>query len=171
MRFGAESSDLDDRGRRDARTLGESLGAVPDVVLSGPEASVRQTARALGERVHVVPRLRSVDLGSWTGRLPEDIPVEALALWFSDVTSTPHGGESVAAFVARVAAWFAHHIGSPAEAPSTPPPPSTVVVVAKPVVQAVVAHLGTAGVAGYFAVDVRPASLHTVSGGIVRAGL
>lgn len=115
--------------------------------------------------MQVVPQLRSVDLGSWTGCLPEDIPVEALALWFSDVTSTPHGGESIAAFVARVAAWFAPHIGTQDGTPST------LVVVAKPVVQAVVAHLGTAGVAGYFAVDIRPASIHTVSAGIVRAGL
>lgn len=115
--------------------------------------------------MRVVPELRSVDLGSWTGRLPEDIERESLALWFSDVTSTPHGGESIAAFVTRVAAWFAPHIGTQAGTPST------LVVVAKPVVQAVVAHLGTAGVAGYFAVDIRPASIHTVSAGIVRAGL
>ncbi|WP_447811179.1 histidine phosphatase family protein [Williamsia sp. M5A3_1d] len=159
MRFGAESCDLDDRGRRDARAVGEAIGERPAVVLSGPEASVVETAQALGDRVAVVEELRSIDLGSWTGRAPDEIATDALALWFSDVTSAPHGGESVADFVARVAAWIAPRIGPTDGSPPAP----LVVVVAKPVVQAVVAHLGTAGVAGYFSVDIRPASVHTIA--------
>ncbi|MGJ0119151.1 histidine phosphatase family protein [Williamsia sp. MIQD14] len=171
LRFGAESSGLDDRGRRDAQALGETLGDRTDAILSGPEASVLQTAHALGGGVNMVPELRSIDLGSWTGRAPEEIPAGELALWFGDVESVPHGGESVAAFVARIALWFAPRIGASASAPSVHSAPAAVVVVAKPVVQAVVAHLGTAGVAGYFSVDIRPASVHTLTDGSVRPGL
>ncbi|GAA1895160.1 Histidine phosphatase superfamily (branch 1) [Williamsia serinedens] len=96
--------------------------------------------------------LRSIDLGSWVGRRPEEIPPAELHAWFTDPHAAPHGGESVAAFLGRVRT----RLGD------LPPAPEGVVVVAKPVVQAAVALHRDVGAAGFFGVDIPPASTWTV---------
>lgn len=142
MRFGAFHVPLDERGRRDVAALRTSGGVVfSGAIRCGPESSTVETVGLLGGEPDVDEALRSLDVGRWDGMAPEDVPVEQLAEWFADPSSTPHGGESVAAFVDRIARWRAG-VGAPT------------VVVAKPVAQALLC----AGVGGFFRTEVRPAT-------------
>lgn len=143
--FGGEHGELDARGRRDVEQLKNQLDLPGRCAARiGPEASVRHTARLLGLSGRVDPRLATLDLGSWRGRAPEQIAADELRPWFTDPATAPHGGETVAAFVARIRAYVA---GLPAD---------SVLVLAKPVVQGLLC----AEASGFFATDIRPASVH-----------
>ncbi|MBJ7288187.1 MAG: histidine phosphatase family protein [Williamsia sp.] len=154
LRFGSEHHDLDETGRRDCRRLVEAPAVQSEggPAFCGPEASVVQTAAVLGIEATVDPGLRSLDLGRWHGRAPEDIPVGELRDWFTDITSVPHGGESIADFVARIGDWFDATRGS-----------EMVLVVSMPVAQAVVAYARHRGPDDYWSIEVEPASERTVS--------
>ncbi|MFT4127044.1 MAG: histidine phosphatase family protein [Gordonia sp. (in: high G+C Gram-positive bacteria)] len=147
VRFGDENNPLDERGRRDAAAL---VAALPDLgpigagVRVGPELSVRQTAELLGETFAVDDGLASLDVGAWRGRRPEELEPAELGPWFTDPSSRPHGGESVAEFVARIRA----HVDAMH--------PASMMVVAKPVAQALLCT----GPAEFFATELRPASSH-----------
>ena len=114
----------------------------------GPEASVRQSAALLGlggeeaADPAVDFGLATLDLGNWHGVAPEQLAAEQLGPWFADPVATPHGGESVADFVARIRA---HVAGLPDEA---------VLVVATPVAQALLCP----GPEAFFATDIAPAA-------------
>lgn len=73
-----------------------------------PAVAATQTARALGMVPRVAAELAEADAGRWRGlpyaRVAEAEP-EALAAWLTDPQAAPHGGESLAAMSARVAAW------------------------------------------------------------------
>lgn len=76
--------------------------------LSAPEPACRATAEQLGSEVTIVPGLAGGDFGRWTGRTLVDVGVAeptALATWLSDPYAAPHGGESMAAMLTRVAAY------------------------------------------------------------------
>lgn len=147
MRFGGEHSSLDERGRSDvaALVLSVTAASVPATgpVLIGPELSVRHSAEILGVTGPVDQGLASLNVGAWSGRTPEDIDPAELGEWFTDPSSSPHGGESVAAFITRIGA----HVQQ--EQPA-------LMVVAKPVAQALLCT----GPAEFFATDVRPATLY-----------
>lgn len=69
---------LSERGRRDARALGERLAAVPiDRVISSPLDRARETAQLIvGERaleVEVDDRLIEFDYGAWEGMVVADV--------------------------------------------------------------------------------------------------
>jgi broad specificity phosphatase PhoE len=121
-------------------------------VRSGPEASVVQSASLVAGHTLVDSALRSIDLGSWVGRRPEEIASTELGAWFAHPDATPHGGESVGAFVDRVHTCLVDLARQSA----------SLVVAAKPVVQAAVALDRGLGAAGFFTVDVCPASTWTV---------
>ncbi|MCW2651987.1 MAG: fructose-2,6-bisphosphatase [Mycobacterium sp.] len=74
--------------------------------LSGPEQRCRQTAELLGLRVTVEPRLADLDCGRWRGEALGGVQPAELAMWLTDPTRAPHGGESVVELVNRVAAWL-----------------------------------------------------------------
>lgn len=122
------------------------------VVHSGPESSVRESAELVADEVVVDDALRCIDLGSWVGRRPEAIAPGELGPWFADPDAVPHGGESITAFVARVHARLGELTASAVG----------VVVVAKPVAQAAVALHRGVGAAGFFGVDIAPASTWAV---------
>jgi broad specificity phosphatase PhoE len=100
---------LDERGRADAAPL---AGRLPshDELLCSPARRCVQTAAAAGL---TDPRLDALlaecDFGDWAGRtlaeVHDDDP-EAAAAWMTDPAARPHGGESLAAFAARVAGWL-----------------------------------------------------------------
>ena len=121
-------------------------------MICGPESSVRETAALVADEVRVDDALRTIDLGSWVGRRPEEVPPVELHAWFTDPDAAPHGGESVVAFLGRVRT----RLGDP------PPAPDGVVVVAKPVVQAAVALHRGVGATGFFGIDIAPGSTWTV---------
>ncbi len=146
--FGGGDQHLDDHGRTDMQRL---LGApITDVVRCGPETYVRESALILAggiaERVVVDDGLESLRVGSWDGLLPEEVDRDQLRQFFTDVTSAPHGGESVAAFVERIAEW---RNGIDDGDVST-------IVVAMPVGQALMAPDATS----YFGCQTHPASIY-----------
>ncbi|MEZ5212688.1 phosphoglycerate mutase family protein [Gordonia sp. PP30] len=147
VRFGGEHDPLDARGIASVEAL---IVAPPgrSATRAGPEASVRQSAGLLGRSYDVDPGLATLDVGSWRGRPPEEIPPGELGAWFADPDAVPHGGESVRAFVERIR----DHVAGLE--------PETVLVVAAPVAQALLCG----GPDVFFAADVRPASTHSVDG-------
>lgn len=81
----------------------------PVRILCAPEARTLQTAQALGGEIEIIPELEDYDAGDWKGHsladLQQNIP-QTLADWIKHPDQAPHGGESVQALCARVAAWL-----------------------------------------------------------------
>jgi broad specificity phosphatase PhoE len=78
-------------------------------LVCGPELRTRQTAELFGSDVEIVAALGDCDFGRWKGARIDDLQKtepEALQAWLDDPNSAPHGGESVAQLVERVAAWL-----------------------------------------------------------------
>ena len=99
---------LDDRGKTAARRLAGVLPRQCDV-LSSPAIRCRETAHAAGLAEHVEPAIAECDYGTWSGRTLADLQTqepEAVSLWLTDPLASPHGGETLAAFNARVARWL-----------------------------------------------------------------
>ncbi|MFT3663127.1 MAG: histidine phosphatase family protein [Gordonia sp. (in: high G+C Gram-positive bacteria)] len=143
VRFGGEHDVLDARGIASIEALHIEPPPGRSVVRVGPERSVRQSAELLGHGSDVDPALATLDVGSWRGRTPEQIPGPDLGAWFTDPDAVPHGGESVRAFVTRIrAAVTAMH-------------DDTLLVVAKPVVQALLCEAPES----FFRTEVRPGVL------------
>lgn len=100
---------LDDRGRADAARLAV---AVPPrfAVLCSPARRCVQTAAAAGLQAPTLdPALAECDFGRWGGQALENVAAgdpAAVSAWMTDPGARPHGGESHAAFAARVAAWL-----------------------------------------------------------------
>lgn len=81
----------------------------PGPALCSPLLRARQTAAALGLRAQIAPALAELDYGSWAGRSPEAVLADdpaGFARWRADPDAVPHGGESRAALIARVADWL-----------------------------------------------------------------
>ncbi|MBW4022811.1 MAG: phosphoglycerate mutase [Proteobacteria bacterium] len=80
-------------------------------ILTSPLARCRLVAEALaadwGSVPHIDPRLLEIDFGAWEGLPWDDIPRADLDLWARDLLGfAPPGGETGAALVARVAAFW-----------------------------------------------------------------
>ena len=85
--------------------------------MAGPRRALgeRSRSRPAGRRpnrsgpsVTIADDLAGCDFGRWTGRTLVDVGVaepEAVATWLSDPYAAPHGGESLAAMLARVGAY------------------------------------------------------------------
>ena len=168
VRFGAESGSLDGRGRSGILALAPSLTRATGPVFAGPERSAVESAALLSDRVTPVPGFSSLDVGRWRGLAPEEIPPAELGSWFGDPGSAPHGGESVAGFVARIRT-VADSLDTDlldatprdtdlrdADLLATTPRDTALLVVAKPVAQALLCS----GPHDFFAHQLRPASLH-----------
>ncbi|NOQ57771.1 histidine phosphatase family protein [Mycolicibacterium fortuitum] len=95
---------LNQSGHRQADSTVE-LGVV-DAAYCGPEKRVRQTAELLGLSAAVEPRLADLDFGSWRGTVLSGVRPADLAVWLTDPTRAPHGGESVVNLVQRVHGWM-----------------------------------------------------------------
>lgn len=143
VRFGGDLS-LDERGRRDMASLAASARDV-GVVISGPERATRESSELLGAVHSVDDRLATLDVGDWSGRIPEEIDPDDLRAWFTDPSARPHGGEAIVEFVERIHRWR-----------SAVDPTPGACVVAMPVAQALL----TADATQYFSVEVRPATVY-----------
>jgi broad specificity phosphatase PhoE len=102
-RFPADEP-LSDLGRRRA---GEHLATDAARQLCGPERRTRETADALGLRPATEPLLADLDCGLWRGRALDEVDSEDLEVWLTDPRRAPHGGESIADVIGRVAGWLA----------------------------------------------------------------
>ncbi|HVU41842.1 MAG TPA: histidine phosphatase family protein [Xanthobacteraceae bacterium] len=94
---------LERRGIDDAKKLKLSR---PDNAVVSPALRTRQTAELLQLNATVEPLLREVDYGSWTGKTLKELHPAVLSEWLADPTSTPHGGESIAALFERTRAFM-----------------------------------------------------------------
>ena len=72
----------------------------------GPEKRTRQTAELLGLHASVDNRLADLDCGRWRGDVLGGVLAADLAMWLTDPTRAPHGGESVVELISRVRAWM-----------------------------------------------------------------
>ncbi|MFB7244931.1 histidine phosphatase family protein [Streptomyces populi] len=155
---------LDQAGWEEAqRAAAELLPlAAAELRYCAPTPRSRATGDVLGYAPLVQLALRDCDMGRWRGfTLGEAMArePEAVDSWLSDPRSTPHGGESLLAFIARVGAWLDTRPGEDG---------GSIVAVAEPsVVRAALVYALKAPPSTYWNIDVRPLSAVTVTG---RAG-
>ena len=79
---------------------------VTDAAFCGPEKRTRQTAELLGLRATVEPLLADLDHGRWRGDVLAGVLPAELAVWLTDPTQAPHGGETVVDLINRVRRWM-----------------------------------------------------------------
>ncbi|MFE7973431.1 histidine phosphatase family protein [Streptomyces shenzhenensis] len=144
------------RGAGELRPL-----AAADLRYCSPTPRSRATGDALGYAPLVQLALRDCDMGRWRGlTLGEAMARQPASVdaWLADPHSTPHGGESLLAFVSRVGGWL----------DTRPAADGRIVAVAEPsVIRAALVYVLKAPPATYWNIDVRPLSATTVTG---RAG-
>ncbi len=95
-----------------ARTRSEEIaGSLPRAAdaATGPEPACRETAECLGLEPEAIAELAGCDVGRWRGATLDDLqtsdPMGVMA-WLTDPEYAEHGGESLAAFGARIAGWM-----------------------------------------------------------------
>ncbi|WP_030182907.1 histidine phosphatase family protein [Streptomyces sp. NRRL S-813] len=142
------------------RVAGELLPlAGAELRYCSPTPRSRATGDALGYAPLVQLALRDCDMGRWRGlTLGEAMAREPQSVdaWLADPRSTPHGGESLLAFIARVGGWLDTR---PVE------DGGRIVAVAEPsVIRAALVYALKAPPSTYWNIDVRPLSATTVSG-------
>ncbi|CAL8981616.1 Phosphoserine phosphatase 1 [Rhodoplanes serenus] len=123
-----------------------------DAALAGRERRAGETAAALGLAAEPVAALDDLDHGRWRGRaLAEIVAAEpdALASWRADPAAAPHGGESVAALLARVGAWL----------DGRPPNRRLIAVTHPAVLRAAVVHVLAAPAAAFWRIDAAPLAM------------
>jgi broad specificity phosphatase PhoE len=133
--------------------------AAAELRYCSPTPRSRATGDALGYAPLVQLALRDCDMGRWRGlTLGEAMAREpgAVDAWLADPRATPHGGESLMAFIARVGNWLDTR---PVE------DGGRIVAVAEPsVVRAALVYALKAPPSTYWNIDVRPLSTITVTG-------
>jgi broad specificity phosphatase PhoE len=142
---------LDAAGLAAARALTGRLGRGD--ALCSPALRARDTAAAAGLDARVEPALRECDFGAWAGRTLAEVHVEdgdGAATWMTDPAACPHGGESLAALLARVAGWLDEQAARDGR---------TIAVTHGGVVKAAVVHALAAPVEAFWRVDVTPLAL------------
>ncbi|MER5917257.1 histidine phosphatase family protein [Streptomyces sp. NPDC001982] len=133
--------------------------AAAELRYCSPTPRSRATGDALGYAPLVQLALRDCDMGRWRGlTLGEAMAREPASVdaWLADPRSTPHGGESLLAFISRVGGWLDTR---PAD------DGGWIVAVAEPsVIRAALVYVLKAPPATYWNIDVRPLSTTTVTG-------
>ncbi|MGW5458016.1 histidine phosphatase family protein [Streptomyces sp. NPDC003996] len=142
------------------RAAGDLLPlAAADLRYCSPTPRSRATGDALGYAPLAQLALRDCDMGRWRGlTLGEAMAREpdAVDAWLADPRATPHGGESLLAFISRVGGWLDTR---PAE------DGGRIVAVAEPaVIRAALVYALKAPPSTYWNIDVRPLSTSTVTG-------
>lgn len=124
-----------------------------DRACASPMLAARQTAAALALAAKEDAGLRDLDYGRWTGRRIAEIGLEwpeDLARWLGDPGFDGHGGESIAALLARAGEWLDQHSATPGR---------TVAVTHASVVRAMVLHVLGAPADAFWRIDVAPLTL------------
>lgn len=148
---------LDAQGRRRIAALAGRFGQSGQCWTS-PAQGARQTAQALGLEAVVEPMLRECNHGRWSGRSFEDVAAQepdAIQHWLRDPEAAPHGGESIAALMQRVAAWLDVQIGRDGH---------SIAVVHASVIRAAIIHAIGAPPGSFWRIDVAPLSVAKFSG-------
>ena len=79
---------------------------ITDGAFCGPEKRTRQTAELLGLQAIIDQRLADLECGRWRGDVLGGVRPADLAIWLTDPTRAPHGGESVVDLINRVRGWM-----------------------------------------------------------------
>jgi broad specificity phosphatase PhoE len=148
--FGGDDS-LDEAGKAQAQRLAGCLGQVDHCWVS-PAARARETAAALGLTGVVDERLRDCDYGRWAGlRFKQVLMREPrkLVSWIRKPETAPHGGETIAQVLQRVAAWMAEQGRERGR---------TVAITHAAVIRAAIVHVIQAQLPSFWRVDVLPLS-------------
>jgi broad specificity phosphatase PhoE len=153
----AADAPIDDRGREGAAALARQIPSA-DRCWTSPELAARQTAEALSREAVVAPELRDCDYGSWAGQGFDEVwgrDPEAATKWLRDPEAAPHGGESLAHLMRRVAVWL------DAQRETSGP---TLVVAHAAVIRAAIVHAIEATPKSFWRLDVAPLSQTRLSG-------
>ena len=148
---------LDEQGRQKLAAFPNTLRHT-DRCFTSPALRACQTAEALGLTATIEPDLRDCDYGQWTGRTFEEVQAQepqAMADWIGNPDATPHGGESIAALIARVSGWL--------DAQNTAPG-SVVAVTHASVIRAAIVCALKAPPRSFWHIDIAPLSLVSLSG-------
>ncbi|MGW2522712.1 histidine phosphatase family protein [Streptomyces sp. NPDC001617] len=133
--------------------------AAAELRYCSPTPRSRATGDALGYAPLVQLALRDCDMGRWRGLTLGEAMArepEAVDAWLADPRATPHGGESLLAFITRVGEWLDTR---PVE------DGGRIVAVAEPsVIRAALVYALKAPPSTYWNIDVRPLSTTTVTG-------
>jgi broad specificity phosphatase PhoE len=145
--FGRDDN-LDEGGTRAAIALRDTVAAARGQWWCGPSRAAQQTAWALGGEPVTVAELAECRYGEWTGFTLDEVAgadPAAVQSWLSDPSATPHKGESLDDFTARVGAWLDGKAGQ-----------DGVVVVHPIVVRAALVHALRLPPAALWQLDVAP---------------
>ena len=146
--FPAADKSLDAKGRvSPARLAGRLKGHA--TILVSPALLAIQTAEGLGLQATPEPALRDCDFGRWAGCALADIEAEerdALALWLSDPSAAPHGGESFVDVLQRVGAWM----------DALPQDSAILAIAPAAVLRAAIVHALAAGPQALLSLDISP---------------
>jgi broad specificity phosphatase PhoE len=143
---------LDARGLAMARKAAGTIRAA-DRALVSPALRARQTADALGITASVDPLIGECDYGKWVGRKLADVERDdpgAVAAWIVEPDSAPHGGESIAALLRRVATWLTERGGEHGR---------LVAITHPAVIRAAIVEAIGAGPRSYWRIDIAPLTL------------
>jgi broad specificity phosphatase PhoE len=152
--------------RADAIATLEQMGPF-DHLLAAPERRATETAAALlpGGQFAIDPALRDCNYGSWIGRSLAEVrntEPDALAAWLTDPAANPHGGESLQALLARVAAWLEARAKSGGR----------ILAVTHPaIIRAAIIHALGAPPNAFWRIDVEPLAYLDLRGGAERWSL
>ena len=140
---------LEAKAAQQAQSLSFGLGAI-DRVWASPALRARQTAAVLGLDAIPDVALRECDYGDWRGQSLAELherDADSLALWMTDTSVAPHGGETLSAVMKRVGEWMGNHIDDTGH---------IVVITHASVIRAAILQALQAPPAAFWAVDVEP---------------
>lgn len=103
-RFPADEP-LNALGRRQAEAS-EDETCLGTMHFTAPERRARQTSQLLGLDATADPLLADLNCGRWQGKGLRDVSPGDLAVWLTDPTRAPHGGEPITDLIQRVARWL-----------------------------------------------------------------
>ncbi len=152
---------LDQAGWDEVQSVARDLLplAAAELRYCSPTPRSRATGDALGYAPLVQLALRECDMGRWRGLTLGEAMArepEAVDAWLADPRATPHGGESLLAFIGRVGGWLDTR---PVE------DGGRIVAVAEPsVIRAALVYALKAPPSTYWNIDVRPLSTIAVTG-------
>lgn len=132
-----------------------SIGWIPPrvrQVYAGPEQRTRQTANTLGFDPILSAELKDLNYCSWRGKSLDEVQStdpDGIRRWLTDIDAAPHGGESIANFLARIKRWLAVQHGSG----------HTLVVTHPAVIRAAVVLALQAPAQSFWRIDIPPVSI------------
>jgi broad specificity phosphatase PhoE len=154
-RFPTLDEAIDPLADDDVRALRSQLGRV-DRCLCSPERRTAETALALGFQAERFDALMTWSAGRWAGQTVMAVAqaeADAFAAWRTNPESEAHGGESLNAFLERVAAWLDLQVELSGH---------TLIVAGATFVRAALMHALGAGIATFWRLEAPPLSLSVI---------